>query len=148
MVAIVVQSLSRVWLFVIGWTVARQASLSFTIYIPEFAQTHVQSVIPSNHLILCHPLLLLPSVLPSIRVLLNGKRTQILLLQPVSTHCTSKSLAGKTTSRYYEWSLLFMLFKESPCGVSSASCSSLIQALYTVETVRSLMNQKNLASQD
>ena len=41
-------------------------------YVPEFAQTHViESVMPSNHLILCHPLLLLPSTLPSIRVFSN-----------------------------------------------------------------------------
>ena len=51
----VVQSLSCVWLFVTPWTAARQASLSFTIS-------------QSLHLILCHPLLLLPSIFPSIRV--------------------------------------------------------------------------------
>ena len=39
---------------------------------PEFTQTHVESVMPSNHLILCHPLLLLPSIFPSIRVFSNG----------------------------------------------------------------------------
>ena len=40
--------------------------------LPEFTQTHVELVIPSNHLILCHPLLLLPSIFPSIRVFSNG----------------------------------------------------------------------------
>ena len=50
------------------WTAARQASLSFTISwsLPKFMSN--ASVMPSNHLILCHPLLLLPSVFPSIRV--------------------------------------------------------------------------------
>ena len=45
--------------------------------LPEFTQTHVELVIPSNHLILCHPLLLLPSIFPSIRVFSNGSALQI-----------------------------------------------------------------------
>ena len=57
---------------------------------------YTESVIPPNHLIVCHPLLL-PSTLPHITVLLNGKRTQILQLQLVSTQCTSKRLASKAT---------------------------------------------------
>ena len=53
------------------WTAARQASLSLTISwsLPKFVS--VESVMPSNHLILCHPLLLLPSIFPSIRVFSN-----------------------------------------------------------------------------
>ena len=63
-----VQSLSHVWLFVTPWTAACQASLSITNSrsLPKFMST--ESVMPSNHLILCRPLLLLPSVFPSIRV--------------------------------------------------------------------------------
>ena len=61
----VVQSLSGVQLFATPWTAARQASLSFTIY---WSLLKLMSVLPSNHLILCHPLLLLSSVSPSIRV--------------------------------------------------------------------------------
>ena len=66
-----VQSLSRVWLFVIPWTAACQASLSITNSqsLPKLMST--ESVMPSNHLILSHPLLLLPSIFPSIRVFLN-----------------------------------------------------------------------------
>ena len=62
------KSLSHVQLFVIPWTAAHQASLSFTISrsLPRLEST--ESVMPSNHLTLCHPLLLLPSVFPSIRV--------------------------------------------------------------------------------
>ena len=63
----VVQLPSRVQLFVTPWTAARQASLSLTIWIlPKFIS--IESMMPSNHLVLCRPLLL-PSVSPSIRVL-------------------------------------------------------------------------------
>ena len=63
-----VQSLSRVWLFATPWTTARQASLSITNSRSLSKLISIESVIPSNHLILCHPLLLLPSIFPSIRV--------------------------------------------------------------------------------
>ena len=53
----------------IPWTAAHQASLSFTSSLLKLMS--IESVIPSNHLILCHPLLLLPSIFPSIRVLSN-----------------------------------------------------------------------------
>ena len=53
------------------WTVARQASLSFTISWSLFKLMSIASVMPSNHHILCHPLLLLPSIFPSIRVFSN-----------------------------------------------------------------------------
>ena len=66
-----VQSLSRVWLFVTPRTAARQASLSITNSRSLLKFTSIESVMPSNHLILCHPLLLLPSVFPSIRVFSN-----------------------------------------------------------------------------
>ena len=62
------QSLNCVWLFATSWTVARQASLSFAISQSLLKLMSVESVMPSNHLILCRPLLLLPSVFPSIRV--------------------------------------------------------------------------------
>ena len=55
-------------LFVTPWTAACQASLSATICWSLLKFMSIESVMPSNHLILCHPLLLLPSVLPSIRV--------------------------------------------------------------------------------
>ena len=63
-----VQSLSRVQFFATPWTAARQASLSFTISQRLLKLISIESVIPSNHLILCCPLLLLPSIFPSIRV--------------------------------------------------------------------------------
>ena len=70
MVTLVVQLLIHVQLLVTPWSVARQASLSFTISWSLFKFVSIESVMPSNHLILCHPLLLLPSVSPSIRVFL------------------------------------------------------------------------------
>ena len=68
---VVVQSLSHVQLFVTRWTVARQASLSFTISWSLLKLMSIESLMPSNHLILCRPLLLLPSIFPSIRVFFN-----------------------------------------------------------------------------
>ena len=65
-----VQSLSCVWLFVIPWTAANQASLSITNSQSLVKLTSIELVMTSNHLILCHPLLL-PSVFPSIRVFSN-----------------------------------------------------------------------------
>ena len=66
-----VQSLSRVRLFATPWTAARQASLSITNSQSLLKLMSIESVRPSNHLILCHPLLLLPSIFPSIRVFSN-----------------------------------------------------------------------------
>ena len=66
-----VQSLSRIWLFATPWTAARQASLSITNSWTLPRLMSIESVIPSNHLILCHPLLLLPLIFPSIRVFSN-----------------------------------------------------------------------------
>ena len=64
----VVQLLGRVQLFATPWTAARQASLSFTISQSLLKLMSIESAMPSNHLILCRPLLLLPSVFPSVRV--------------------------------------------------------------------------------
>ena len=65
---IVVQLLSHVRLFVTPWTAAHQASLFFTISQSLLKLMSIESVMPSNHLILCYPLFLLPSIFPSIRV--------------------------------------------------------------------------------
>ena len=66
-----VQSLSCVWLLATPWTTARQASLSITNSGSLTKLMSIESVMPSNHLILCHPLLFPPSVFPSIRVFSN-----------------------------------------------------------------------------
>ena len=66
-----VHSLSCVWLFATPWTEARQASLSITNSQSLLKLMSVELVMPSNHLILCHPLLFPPSIFPSIRVFSN-----------------------------------------------------------------------------
>ena len=67
----VVQSLSHVWLIGTPWTAACQASLSITISRSLLKLMSIESVTPSNHLVLCHPLLFLPSIFPRIRVSSN-----------------------------------------------------------------------------
>ena len=72
-----VQSLSRVRLLVTPWTAALQASLSITNSRSPPKPMSIELVMPSNHLILCHPFLLLPSIFPSIRVFSNESALQM-----------------------------------------------------------------------
>ena len=74
---VVVQLLSCVQLFATPRTAAHQASQSFTVSRSLLKLMSIESVTPSNHLILCHPLLLLPSVFPSIRVFSNESALRI-----------------------------------------------------------------------
>ena len=76
-VVIVIQLPNHVWLFVTSWTAAHQASLPLTISqsLPKFMS--LASVMPSSHLILWHPLLLLPSIFPSIRDFSNKSAVHI-----------------------------------------------------------------------
>ena len=74
---VVVQSVGRVRLFVTPWTAARQASLSFTISWSFLKLMSIESVMLSNHVILCLPLLLLPSIFASIRVFSNESALRI-----------------------------------------------------------------------
>ena len=73
-------SVSHIGLFAAPWTAARQASLSFTISQSLLKLVSIELVTPSNHLILCHPPLLLPSILPIIRVL--SKQSALLIRWP------------------------------------------------------------------
>ena len=73
----VVLLISHVRLFATPWTAARQASLSFFISRSLLKLMSIQSVMPSNHLILCHPLLLLPSIFSSVRVFSNESALHI-----------------------------------------------------------------------
>ena len=72
-----VQSLSHVWLFATPWTAAWQASLSITSSWSLLRLMPIESVMPANHLILCCPLLLLPSIFPSIRIFTNESALHI-----------------------------------------------------------------------
>ena len=86
-----------VWLFVTPWTAAQQVSMSFTISRSLLKLMSTESVMPSNHLILCCPLLFLPSIFPSIRVLSNE-----------STLCLRwPKYWSFSTSRSNEYSVLF-----------------------------------------
>ena len=72
-----VQSLSRVRLFATAWTVARQASLFITNSQSLPKLMSIESVMQNNHLVLCHPLFLLPSIFPSIKVFSNESALHI-----------------------------------------------------------------------
>ena len=76
---VVLQLLSCVQLFVTPWTAAHQASLSFTISLSLLKPMSIESVMPSSHLILCRPLLLSPSIFPSITVFSNESALHIRL---------------------------------------------------------------------
>ena len=75
--------LSHVQLFAIPWTAARQAFLSITNSQSLPKLMSIESVMPSNHFILCRPLLLLPSIFPSIRVFSNESALQLRSWHPV-----------------------------------------------------------------
>ena len=72
-----VQSLSRVWLFATPWIAARQASLSITNSQSLLKLMSIELVMPSSHFFLCHPLLLLPPIAPSIRVISSESTLRI-----------------------------------------------------------------------
>ena len=76
-----VQSLSRVRLFATPWIAAHQASLSITISWRWLKLMSIESVMPSNHIILCHPLLLLPPIFPRIRISCSHQVAKVLELQ-------------------------------------------------------------------
>ena len=94
------QSLSRVRLFATPWIAARQASLSITNSRSSLRLTSIESVLPSSHLILCRPLLLLPPIPPSIRVFSNE-----------STLCMR-------WPKYWSFSFSIIPFKEHPGLIS------------------------------
>ena len=86
---VAVQSLSHVQVFGIPWPAACQASLSFTIPWSVLKLMSVETVMPSNHLILCCSLLLLPSIFPSIRVFSNESALLIRKLQIVGASASA-----------------------------------------------------------
>ena len=84
-----VQLFSHVWLFVTPWTAARQASLSITNSWSLLKLLSIESVMLSNYLILCRPILLLPSIFPSIRVFSNESVPR--------TRCQSKGVSASAS---------------------------------------------------
>ena len=120
------QSLSHVRLFATPWTAARQASLSITNSQSLLKLMSIELVMPSNHLVLCHPLLLLPSIFPSIRVFSN------------------ESALGIRWPRYWSFS-----FNISPSSEYSGLISFRIDWLDLLEiqgTLKSLQHYSSKAS--
>jgi len=94
-----VQSISHVRLFATPWTPARQASLSITNSWSPPKPMSIKSMIPSSHLILCHPLLLPPSIFPSIRVLYNESTLHI-SGQSIGASASTSVLPVNTQDRF------------------------------------------------
>ena len=121
----VVQSLSCVWLFVTPWTAARQVSLCITISRSSLRLTSIESVMPSSHLILGRPLLLLPPISPSIRVFSNE-----------STH-------RMRWPKYWSFSFSIIASKEIPGLISfRMDWLDLLAVQWTVKSVLQHHNSK------
>ena len=106
-----VRSLSRVRLFVTPWTAACQASLSITNSQSLLKLMFIESVMPSNHLILCHPLLLPPSIFPSMRVFSNELVLRIRWLKYWSFSfniSSSNEYSGLTSFSYVHYLYVIM----------------------------------------
>ena len=108
-----VQSLSCVQLFATPWTAPRQASLSITNYRRLLKLISIMSVIPSNHLILCHPLLLQPSTFPSIRVFSSESVLRIRWSKYWSCSCSISPSSGYSglISFRIDWCWIFLQSK-------------------------------------
>ena len=105
---VIAQRLSHVWLFETPWTIAHQSSLSITISLSLLKLISIESVMPFNHLILCHFLLLLPSIFPSIRVFSNESALPISLL-PILNVCfcsISPKIFNSFLHQSYDYSLI------------------------------------------
>ena len=129
-----VQLLSRVRLFVTSWTAACQASLSFSISQSLCKLMSIQSMMPSNHLILCHPLFLLPSIFPNIRVF--SSKLVLCIRWPKYWSFSfsispSNEYSGLISFRmYYHGSYKLRKLKRA-WDVSQAQCQSLVEGLKT-----------------
>ena len=102
---VAVQLLSRVWLFAVPWTAACQASLSFNISWSLLKLMSIGSVMSSNHLILCCPLLLLPSIFPSIRIF--SSESNLCVRWP---KCWSFSFSTSPSNEYSGLNTLIFIF--------------------------------------
>ena len=114
-----VQSRSRVRLFETPWIAARQASLSITNSRSSYRLTSIESVMPSNHLMLCRPLFLLPPIPPSIRVFSN--ESTLRMRWPKSTGVSA--LASFLPKKSQGWSPSEWIVG-SPCSPGDSQASS------------------------
>ena len=106
---VVVQLLNCVQLFVTSWTIAHQSSLSFTIYLSLLKLVSIESVMPSNHLMLWCPLLILLSIFHSIRVFFNEFVLQIRWLKNWSFSISPSNEYSGLISFRIDWFDLFAL---------------------------------------
>ena len=106
----VVQPLSHVQFCVTPWTAACQASLSFTISWSLLRLMSIKLIMLSNHLILCHPLLLLPSVFPSIKVFSSESALCLRWPQCWSFSISSYMLRQKLKVRRNMWAFISVFF--------------------------------------
>ena len=139
----VFQSLSYPWLFTMPWTGAHQACLSFTISQNLLKLMSIKSVIPFNHVTLCHPLLLLPSVFPIIKVFSNES---VLPVRWPKYWNFSFSI-----SSFIEYSGLISFrmdwFDRSPCSPRDSQVSSPTSQLKGINSLAlSLLNVPTLTS--
>jgi len=117
-----VQSLSHIWLFVTPWTAAHQASLSITNSWSLLKLMSIKSEMPSNHLILCRPLLLLLSIFPSIMVFYNK------LVLRIRWPKVAKVLELQLQHQSFQWTprtdFLYDWLGWSPCSTRDSQKSS------------------------
>ena len=112
------------------WTAALQASLSFTIYWSLLKLMSIESVMPSNHLILCHPLLLLPSVFPSLRVFFN--QLALCIRWPkYQSFSISPNECSRLMSFGIDWLDLLAVQESSPAPKFKSINSSVLSLLYS-----------------
>ena len=117
---VVVQSLSGVLLLAVSWTATYQASLSFAISQSWLKLMSIELVMPSNHLIFCHPFLLLPSIFPSIRAISNELAIPIRWPKYWSFSCNI------SPSNEYSGLISFRIYWESK-RLSRAFSSAIVQ---------------------
>ena len=142
-----IQSLSRVWPFATPWTAALQASLSSTNSRSSPKPMSIESVMASNHLILCHPLLFPPSICPSIRVFSNESALHIRLpkywsfifnVSPSSEHPGLISFKMDWLDLLAVQGTLKSLLQHHSSKVSALRCS----AFFTVQLSHSYMTTR------
>ena len=136
-VVVFVQSLSHVWLFAMPWTATPQTSLSFTVSWSLLRLRSTELVMPSNHLILCCPLLLFSSIFPSIRVFSSESGLRIRWPKYWSFSLTispSKGYSGLISFRMDWFHLLAVqatLKESSPAPQLESINSSALSFLYS-----------------
>ena len=130
-VIVAVQSPRRVHLFATQWTAARQASLSFPTSQSLLKLMRIELMMPSNHLILCRPLLLLPSVFPSIKVLFPMSQLFASGGQCIGVSASASVLPMNIQGWFPLWLTgLISLLSKGPLRVFSSTSIQLYKHLY------------------